>query len=101
MNIPIYIGNAYKEIAIPDSWKPSPCPFCGSSALRVIADKIGVGAIEKDTPCSIRYHVALECAYCNARGPRKTTDSVYDSELVAISVESWNEGLALGKEVSA
>ena len=101
MKIPAYIGNTYKEIEVSDSWKAEPCPFCNSSALRVVADKIGIGPMEKDTPCSIRYHVALECAYCNARGPRRTTDAVCDSELVAISIESWNKGLSCGKEVSA
>lgn len=73
-----------------EAWIFQRCPFCGSNdivAKSEVKEHMMGGA---NMPCSSIRVCWGHCNYCGADGPKRTGDLVYDSEVTALSLESWN-----------
>ena len=67
-----------------------PCPFCGSKNIGVkdiIIDRI----MGNKSPCSAIRKVWAYCRCCECEGRKRTGDLVYDDEIIALAMESWND----------
>lgn len=66
-----------------------PCPFCGKKNIGVKEHLIERRA-GHDCPCSAIKIVWSYCRYCEAEGPKRTVDAVYDNDVIAAATEAWN-----------
>lgn len=70
--------------------KFKPCPFCGSENIGVrdvVVDRI----MGNNCPSSCIRTIWAYCRDCGCEGRKRTGDLVYDSEIIALAAESWND----------
>lgn len=67
-----------------------PCPFCGSKNIGV-KDEIFDFIANKNAPCSAIRRVWAYCRNCGCEGRKRNGALVYDSEIIALATESWND----------
>ena len=72
-------------------WKFEPCPFCGHSHISVKDSIIDAKMGGIDEPCTVIKRVWAFCNYCHATGPESTHEVVYNDEVVAAALCSWNK----------
>ena len=76
-----------------------PCPFCGHTDIGVKDIIVAAGKAEKDTPSSMVKRVWAYCRYCQAEGPKRTVEVVYDDEIISAARLAWNRRDAKAAEV--
>lgn len=74
------------------SWEFKPCPFCGHTDIGV-KDKILVVSMGYDSPASQLIRVWAYCRYCQAKGPKRTINTLGDRDknITAVAFEAWNK----------
>ena len=72
-------------------WKFEPCPFCGHKHISVKDSIIDAKMGGIDEPCTVIKRVWAFCNYCHATGPASTHEVIYNDEVVAAALCSWNK----------